>query len=330
MNLGNIQIEKNDAEELIVASLLHDVGHGPFSHATEEIIELYTNRRHDYVKDILLNNEIKDILIDHSLNPISIANHISGNTLLSQILCSEIDLDKVDYLKRDMYYTGISSYNINCTRLLKNINFINNKLVLSIKSIKDAESLLISRNHMNYCVYYHHISRISETMCSRACVDILENKIITPKEFSFMDDISLLSLLRERSINDKNSVAGKLSARLNYRNLYKRAIYRNINTIKDKNIISHIKKNIIKVENELAIMSGLDYGDVLIDIPKNPKKIVFKSVIKENLKPLTEVSTIINTLFQDKNENFMFGVFTSIENINKVRKIASDYFDLNI
>lgn len=331
INLGNIQLENKDTKnDFITASLLHDIGHGPFSHVTEKILEIYLHRKHDDVKTILLNDKLKDLLNDYGLNLIEIAKHINGKTSLSQILCSEIDLDKIDYLKRDMHYTGISSYNIGSKILLKNIMLINNKLVLSTNGIKAAESLLILRSLMNVSVYYHHVSRIAETMFLRASIDLIDNKIIKPNCFSLLDDISLVSILRSNSKTSPDSISSIISKRIDNRDLYKRAVYEGFNKIKDTDSIIKYRTNITKIENELSSIAGLNPGDILVDIPKIPQKIKMKSGIKEKgLNKLTDVSQLIKTIFKSESENWKFGIFTSKENIKKVNKVACEYFNLN-
>jgi HD superfamily phosphohydrolase len=102
------QVDEQQQKELLAAALLHDIGHGPFSHATEDIIEKYTRKSHDSVGELLKKSTIADVLKEHGLSPISIAAHIRGETYPGQILSSEIDVDKMDYLVRDAHYTGVA------------------------------------------------------------------------------------------------------------------------------------------------------------------------------------------------------------------------------
>ncbi|MDO9096669.1 MAG: HD domain-containing protein, partial [Candidatus Methanoperedens sp.] len=102
------QIDENKREELLAAAMLHDIGHGPFSHATEELIERYTRKRHDDAEELLRKGAISDVLRDFSLSPSSIAAHIKGETYIGQIINSEIDVDRMDYLVRDAHYTGVA------------------------------------------------------------------------------------------------------------------------------------------------------------------------------------------------------------------------------
>jgi HD superfamily phosphohydrolase len=74
------QVDEHQQEELLAAALLHDIGHGPFSHATEELIERYARKSHDDVKELLREGEISDVLRDSGLSPPAVAKHIKGET----------------------------------------------------------------------------------------------------------------------------------------------------------------------------------------------------------------------------------------------------------
>src|SRR5512136_166637 len=87
---GLDSIDEDRKPEIIAAALLHDVGHGPFSHVTENVIDKYTRRRHDDVKEILGKGELREVLSKHGISPGNIVKHIKGETSLGQILSSEI------------------------------------------------------------------------------------------------------------------------------------------------------------------------------------------------------------------------------------------------
>ena len=317
------ELEKDGLEEIIAAALLHDIGHGPFSHATEKLIEQYTRKNHDNVRHIISNNEVGDILKDSGFTPSKIAKHISGETPISQILSSEIDVDKMDYLARDMHYTGVSSGSVDYIRLLNHMEYYENKLVLGAGAIRAAESLLVSRYWMNVSVYYHHVSRIAESMCSRACADLLEKKCIRPEDFARLDDIGLTALMRE-----DEGFAGEISRRLDDRNLYKRALYEGLDAVGDG--VFEYRKNIKRVETEIAENAKVDPEYVIIDIPSKPELAEMKALIMEgNMKKLTDASHFIQVLGNAQVSNWKMGVFTPKEYLEAVSKAAADYFNID-
>ena len=309
--------------EIVVASLLHDIGHGPFSHATEKLIEQYTRKGHDDVRHILSESEVGDVLSDYGFTPSRIAKHISGETPASQILSSEIDVDKMDYLARDMHYTGVESGSIDYMRLLNHLEYFENKLVLDSGAIRAAESLLVSRYWMNVSVYYHHVSRIAETMCSRACAYLLENRIVRPQEFARMDDIGLTAVMRS-----DEGFAGEIADRLETRNLYKRALYTGLNSV-GPNIFDY-RNNISRIEKEIAEEARVEHEDVIIDIPSKPAMAEMKALIMDgSMKKLTDASLFVKDLEHVQVENWKMGVFTPKEHLEAVSKAAADYFNVD-
>ncbi|MDV0447439.1 hypothetical protein MsAg5_13300 [Methanosarcinaceae archaeon Ag5] len=315
--------ENNKMDEIIVAALLHDIGHGPFSHATEKLIETYTNRKHDNVSDLISKNEIGDVLKDYGFTPSKIAKHIAGDTPLSQILSSEIDVDKMDYLARDMHYTGVSSGSVDYMRLLNHMSFYEDRLVLSASAIKAAESLLVSRYWMNSSVYYHHVSRISETMCSRACSHLLEDKVVRPADFARMDDMGLTVTMR-----NADGFPGEIAERLDNRNLFKRALYDGLDIV-GTNVFEH-RKNIPRIEREIAENAGVDPEYVMVDIPQKPEMAEMKALVMDRtMKKLTDVSPFVHVLAVAQESVWRMGVFSPKEHLEVVSKAAYDFFDVS-
>ncbi|MCL2863571.1 MAG: HD domain-containing protein [Methanimicrococcus sp.] len=309
-------------DEIVVAALLHDIGHGPFSHATEKLIEQYTRKSHDDVRQILSETEVGDVLQEYGFLPSRIAKHIAGKTPVSQILSSEIDVDKMDYLARDMHYTGVTSGSVDYMRLLNHMEYFENKLVLDAGGIRAAEGLLVSRTWMNGSVYYHHVSRIAETMSSRACAYLLENKIIRPQTFAQLDDIGLTSIMRE-----DEGFAGEIAKRLDDRNLYKRALYEGLNTV--GNSVFEYRSNIGRIEKEIAEAARVDPENVIIDIPSKPEMAEMKALVMDGgMKKLTDASLFVRDLEHVQVNNWRMGVFSPKEHLEAVSKAAADYFQI--
>ncbi|WNY27891.1 hypothetical protein MmiEs2_00690 [Methanimicrococcus stummii] len=309
-------------DEIVVAALLHDIGHGPFSHATEKLIEQYTRKSHDDVRHILSESEVGDILKENGFKPSRIAEHIAGKTPVSQILSSEIDVDKMDYLARDMHYTGVTSGSVDYMRLLNHLEYFESKLVLDSGAIRAAEGLLVSRYWMNVSVYYHHVSRISETMCSRACAYLLENKIVRPHEFSRLDDMGLTAIMRA-----DEGFAGEISSRLDNRNLYKRALYTGIESV-GQSVFEH-RQNVGRIEKEIAENAHIDPENVIIDIPSKPAMAEMRALVMDgSMKKLTDASLFVKELEHAQINNWKLGVFAPKEHLEAVSKAAYDFFEI--
>ncbi len=329
MHLATMLTEKIDSVsedeklELRVAALLHDVGHGPYSHVTENLTKHYTRKKHEDVKEILKKGELGEILTDNGLNPSVIEEHIQGKTDLGKILNSEIDVDRMDYLVRDSHYTGVAFGIVDHVRLINEMQFYENKLVVTSGGVKAAESLLVSRFLMHPSVYYHHVSRIAETMFTRAVDDLIQKGTLNPFELRKMDDSRILEMIR----ND-NGYAGELAERLDNRKLYKRALYAGFDEV-GKGILKH-RKNIKRVEAEIAEDVGIEPECVLIDIPKNPEIAEMKALVKLNnrMLRLDEASNVVATLEHAHCDNWMMGVYTPKEYREDVSKAARKFFDV--
>jgi HD superfamily phosphohydrolase len=320
---GLDSIEEDKKTEIKAAALLHDIGHGPFSHVTENVIDKYTRRRHDDVKEILEKGEIREVLNKYGISSGNLVKHIKGETSLGQILSSEIDVDRMDYLVRDAHYTGVAFGVVDYNRLIKKMNFHEDRLVIDYGGLKAAESLLVSRFWMNTSVYYHHVTRISEAMCSRAVEYMIENNELDPFRLRHMDDIDLIASMRKAT-----GYAGELSRLLDARKLYKRALYVGLADV-GKIVLRH-RDRIRRVEKEIAELAGVSPEYVLVDIPKTPEMLEMQAMIKTDHKmiPLNEASHFVSILKEADMDNWRMGVYSPKEHCEVVETAARDYFDV--
>lgn len=320
-NLDSIEGDKKT--EIKAASLLHDIGHGPFSHVTENIIDNYTRRRHEDIKEVLGKGELGEILKKYGVSPGNVAKHVKGETSLGQIISSEIDVDKMDYLVRDAHYTGVAFGVVDYNRLINKMDFYEDRLVVERGGLKAAESLLVSRFWMNTSVYYHHVTRISESMCSKAVEYMIENQDLDPSGLRQMDDIDLVAAMR-----NSTGYAGELSRRLDARKLYKRALYVGLEDV-GKGVLKHRDK-IQRAEHEIADLAGVDPQCVLVDIPKTPEMLEMRAMIKTDHRmiPLNEASHFVSILQEAHMDNWRMGVYSPKEHCEAVGKAARDYFDV--
>ncbi len=318
------QADEHQRKELLAAALLHDIGHGPFSHATEQIIERYTRKGHDDVEELLKKGAISDVLREHSLSPSSIARHIRGETSYGPIINSEIDVDRMDYLVRDAHYTGVAFGLIDHVRLIHELTLNENKLVLNIGGLQAAESLLVSRFLMHPTVYFHHVSRIAESMCIHAAEYMIENEGLNPLSFQRMDDITFMIEMR-----NSRGYAAEIGKRLDERRLFKRALYTGFESLSMD--VLKLRNNTRRVENEIAESAGIAPEYVIVDIPDKPQIIEMKARVLINGKmiPIDRASSLVAALEKAQLDNWRLGVFTPAEHREKVGSIARDFFGVD-
>jgi HD superfamily phosphohydrolase len=146
------EITVEEEEALKIAILLHDIGHGPFSHALENSI--VNNISHEDLSNIFM--EKLNIEFDGKLSlSIKIFNNKYHKKFLHQLVSSQLDMDRLDYLKRDSFFTGVTEGNIGTERIINMLDVVNDELVIEEKGIYSIEKFLIARRLMYWQVYLH-------------------------------------------------------------------------------------------------------------------------------------------------------------------------------
>ena len=146
------EISLEEEEALKVAILLHDIGHGPFSHALENSIA--NNISHEDLSKLFMEKLNKEF--GGKLNlAIQIFNNKHPKKFLHQLVSSQLDMDRLDYLKRDSFFTGVTEGNIGTERIINMLDVVNDQLVIEEKGIYSIEKFLIARRFMYWQVYLH-------------------------------------------------------------------------------------------------------------------------------------------------------------------------------
>ena len=161
LRFKQVEISKDEETALCIAILLHDIGHGAFSHALEHSIVSGISHEEISLKFMKkLNEEFKGKL---SL-AIEIFEGKNSRKFLCQLISSQLDIDRLDYLKRDSFYTGVTEGNISSDRLIAMMNVKNDELVIEHKGIYSVEKFLIARRLMYWQVYLHKTGLVAENI----------------------------------------------------------------------------------------------------------------------------------------------------------------------
>ena len=312
------EITKDEEQALKIAILLHDIGHGPFSHALEKTL----------VEEI--NHESLSLAFMHNLNDefngkLSLAIQIFKNTyhkkFLHQLVSSQLDMDRLDYLKRDSFYTGVTEGNIGTDRIINMLNVVNDNLVIEEKGIYSIEKFILARRLMYWQVYLHKTVISAEFMIikliKRAKFLLAENKVIYTTQslydllknkysasdfkdskqlinkFASLDDYDIYSCLKQWQYND-DLVLSTLS---------KYILNRNINKIMIKSE---------KVEDDLFLAK--------LKITQEKYKIK-----KSDLKFLIYTGMVSNNIYSDENSNI--NILMKNGEIKDLSR-ASDHFNI--
>ena len=159
LKFKDIEISKEEEKAAMLAILLHDIGHGPFSHALENI--LMDDWHHEKISILLMKQLNKEFSgnLDLAIEMFSGKYH---RKFFNQLISSQLDVDRMDYLKRDSFYTGVSEGNVNTDRIISMMNVSDEELVIDAKGIYSVENYLMARMFMYWQVYYHKTAALAE------------------------------------------------------------------------------------------------------------------------------------------------------------------------
>lgn len=164
LRFKNVEISLEEENALYVAILLHDIGHGPFSHAMEESI--VEGVHHEEISTFFMNRLNKEFNGQLDL-AIQIFQGKYHRKFMLQLISGQLDMDRMDYLKRDSFYSGVAEGNINSERLIQMLNVQNDELVVEEKGIYSVEMFLVGRRLMYWQAYLHKTSVCAELILVR-------------------------------------------------------------------------------------------------------------------------------------------------------------------
>ena len=321
-------VELTEYEKVCVmlAGLLHDVGHGPFSHAFEHI----TNHSHEeYTAKIILGNtELNAILraVSEKLpqDIVSIIQHTHENDILNQIVSGQLDADRMDYLLRDSYFTATSYGQFDLERILRTMrvrktNEGRKVIVVKYTGIHSVEDYIMARYQMYWQVYYHPVARSYEAVFiqlfnrlkdifkvdkdyfedMKVLIPFLEKSEVSVDEYFKLDENSLLyccALIQDK----EDKIAADLARRLQNRNLFEYVDYDEENLAQIKNMLKENnldERYYLKIENiEASVYS-----------PYKGRKILIEK-LNGDIVALEKASTIVESITkgQTKKEGTIF------------------------
>ncbi|MDG6221243.1 MAG: HD domain-containing protein [Candidatus Thermoplasmatota archaeon] len=340
-------LEEHEAKMVATAALLHDIGHGPFSHVLESVLHAKTGKDHMDVTKGMIKGEytpqnnsvakwgtIPEILEKHGMDPKEVAALVQENSspetnlklwynpetnrfqgekkYLGQIIHGVVDADQIDYLLRDSHYTGVAHGGIDLARLMNTLEVFNQELVVNRKGISAVEGMLVARSLMYSSVYFHKTVRIGQNMMCRAF-----ERMEPREELHHMVDAELL-----QAMTGEGGFPKEIVDRIRYRKLYKTFYARTQKDMSEREIDFFKElaspKARREMEEHLARRLSLQPGGVIIDMPlpelllSEPRidQTEIKVTDGKSIRPLSSYSTISTAV--QKRTVPMFAVAVSV------------------
>ena len=203
-------ISDEEAEAVTIAILLHDIGHGPFSHSLEQ--SLIKNTTHEEIS-LLMMKQLNEEFSGELTMAIEIFRNRYPKKFLHQLVSSQLDMDRLDYLKRDSFFTGVTEGVIGSDRIIKMLNVLNDQLVVEEKGIYSIEKFLIARRLMYWQVYLHRTVVASEQLLvlmllrAQALSSLGEELFATPALAYFLQEQKQVSLKQFSLLDDEDILA---------------------------------------------------------------------------------------------------------------------------
>ena len=279
-------MSNEDVQNIRFAALLHDIGHGPFSHLFEEVLQRKKQNHEEIGKQIILKSEIGDIISKSGYDKKLIHNLAVGQSkmqYLNEIVSGALSADMMDYLLRDGYFTGAEHAKIDHHRLTHSLDVYKNKLALDSSALVNFETMMISRFQMFKAVYFHKTVRAGEVMMleamSLAGNELGLSSLKIDEYVKLTDEVVLEKLMSLPETNSDLKAAKKIATDYQDRKLFKCVFERSL-TGK-----SLSKKRQDELRQKIAKKSKISPNQIFIDtsttssIPLTPSKKESKSII---------------------------------------------------
>ncbi len=355
----SLQLPEEEATLVSTAALLHDLGHGPFSHTLERILAEATGLDHMEVTKRVIRGEqdgvpagersafgdtstVADILDTWSVPRAKVADLVTGRDAttglfafeeqdasparryLYQIIHGALDADQIDFLLRDAFYTGVAHGIIDLPRLLSTFRIADGNLAVDRKGLSAVEGTLVARGLMYTSVYFHKTVRIAETMLARAV-----EMAASPEDVFLMNDAELMAWLLGQEGHPR-----EVALRVKYRRLYKRVFTRETGELKGQERARLVELSVPEkrrqAESAICQRLGLPPGKVIVDIPApeilltEPRiSLVDLGVVEDGrVRPFRKVSPLARALRVREAVDWAVMVAAHPSHVTEVRKVA--------
>jgi hypothetical protein len=334
------RVSEEEAGMVRIAGLLHDVGHGPFSHVFEQLLDKELHETHeDMTRWIVTDSELKDRIGKIGYDPVDVAKlavgilHKPKKAFLDQVISSAVDVDKLDFIVRDTYHTGAEYGFIDIFRLIHALDVLGENLAVDLGALSALESLIIARIESFKSIYFHRVGRAAQIMLALAMEKANEELGLThfrtPEEYLAMDDYTVWTMLK--NCEKSSSIIKNLERRKMLKCAYERTFYEKDTMV--SNIFGR-EAHRRQLQADIAKQAKVETEAVIIDVPTVPSvpyhhsalmeateiPVFYKTENEKIPQRISEISKIIETLRGFIN---ILRVYTDEDNREKVSNAAA-------
>jgi len=274
-NLSQL-LSEEEVQIVRMASLLHDVGHGPFSHVFEHLLVKFLNKTHeDMTRWIIQKSELRDIISGLGYDPDAIGKlavgelRRRGKAFLDQIIQSAVDVDKLDFVVRDTYHTGAEYGYVDIFRLIHMLDVLGENLAVDVGALSALESFVLARLESFRSIYFHRVGRAAQIMLATAMEEAKDELGLvdfdSPEDYLALNDYTVWTMLKE--CEKSRGIMEKLERRRLLKCAYDRTFH-----VREKMVPSIFSVDEVReqMRNKIASEAGVDPQAIVLDVPTVP------------------------------------------------------------
>jgi len=274
-NLSQL-LSEEEIQIVRMAALLHDVGHGPFSHVFEHLLVKFLNKTHeDMTRWIIQKSELRDIISGLGYDADAIGKlavgelRRRGKAFLDQIIQSAVDVDKLDFVVRDTYHTGAEYGYVDVFRLIHMLDVLGENLAVDVGALSALESFVLARLESFRSIYFHRVGRAAQIMLATAMEEAKDELGLvdfdSPEDYLALNDYTVWTMLKQ--CKKSRGIIEKLERRRLLKCAYDRTFH-----VREKMVPSIFSVDEVReqMRNKIASEAGVEPQAIVIDVPTVP------------------------------------------------------------
>ncbi|MBN1784148.1 MAG: HD domain-containing protein [Candidatus Bathyarchaeota archaeon] len=336
------RLSEEEIQVVRMAALLHDVGHGPFSHVFEHLLVKFLKKTHeDMTQWIIRESELNDIINGLGYDSEAVAKlavgelRSPGKAFIDQIIQSAVDVDKLDFVVRDTYHTGAEYGYVDVFRLIHMLDTLGENLAVDVSALSALESFVLARLESFRSIYFHRVGRAAQIMLATAMEAAKEELGLidynSPEDYLALNDYTVWTKLKE--CKKSSAIIDDLERRKLLKCAYDKAFYAREKMVPSIFSVDEIRD---QMRNKIASEAGVEPETIVIDVPTVPSVPYHHSDLLEPMEipvfqktrsgekiplRLSDISAVFDVL---KGFINIIRVYTVTKYVDKVSVAASD------